>query len=222
MNSEILRFLSEIDSKDCEKFFELVKSKRIKISFKVLNSEKIEEAQIYATPFYDKYGLLVRNDLEVSNLEVTFKVHLGTDLYFFKSKIKSEKLGNVIEAPFKVFKLVRRKDTRYLIPSTWSQSGFIVSAEKKTLNSKIRLVDMSVSGIRIHVLTELPRYEKGQKILLQFKLHRRSLISVEAVIQHVRYNYHGGQLIGVQFVQETPLIHSKIANICDDLVHALA
>ena len=82
-------------------------------------------------------------------------------------------------------------------------------------------MDISLSGIRIHILTELPRYEKGQKISAQFKLHRRSLVSVDAVIQHVKYNYHGGQLMGVQYVHKTPLISSKIANICDDLVHAI-
>ncbi len=222
MNTEILKFLSELGDKDTEKFFENIKNKKCQVSFKIPGNDKIEITQIYATPFVEKFSLLIRDGLDAHGLEATFKVNIGTDLFFFKSKIKLEKKSFIIEGPFKLFKLVRRKNTRYIIPDVWAQSGFIVSAEKKMLNSKIRLVDMSLSGIRIHVLTELPRYEKMQKISLQFKLHKRAVIVVDALIQHVKYGYQGGQLLGVQFVLLTPLVQSKIANICDDLVHDLA
>ncbi len=222
MTTEILKFLLEQSEKESEKFFENLKNRKSQISFKIPGVEKIESTQIYATPFNDKFRLQIREGISAHGLEVTFKVTVATELYFFKSKIKFEKKSFIIEGPFKLFKLVRRKNTRYNIPEAWTQSGFIVSAEKKLLNSKIRLVDMSLSGIRIHVLTELPRYEKAHKISLQFKLHRRSVISVEALIQHVRHGYQGGQLLGLQFVLVTPLVQSKIANICDDLVHSLA
>lgn len=222
MNTEILKFLSELADKDTEKFFENIKNKKCQVSFKIPGNDKIEITQIYATPFAEKFSLIVRDDLNLHGIEATFKVTIGTDIFFFKSKIKIEKKSFIIEGPFKLFKLVRRKNTRYIIPEAWTQSGFIVSAEKKMLNSKIRLVDMSLSGIRIHVLTELPRYEKMQKISLQFKLHKRAVIVADALIQHVKYGYHGGQLIGVQFVLVMPLVQSKIANICDDLIHDLA
>ncbi len=222
MSSEILSFLNELSSKETENFFDNIKNNKFKISFKITDIDKIEKAQILSTPFGNKFIVIFRKDLEISSVEATFKINIGTELFFFKTAIKADKKYFNIEAPFRVFKLVRRKNTRYIIPANWSQSGFIVSVEKKMLNSKIRLVDMSLSGIRIHVLTELPRYEKSQKITLQFKLHRRSMIVVDAVIQHVKHNYQGGQLLGVQFIQETPLVHSKIANICDDLVHLMA
>ncbi len=222
MNSEILKFLSQLVGKDTEKFFENIKNRKCQVSFKIPGNDKIEITQIYATPFAEKFSLLIRDDLNAHGLEVTFKVIVGTDLFFFKSKISLEKKSFIIEGPFKLFKLVRRKNTRYIIPETWTQTGFIVSAENKMLNSRIRLVDMSLSGIRIHVLTELPRYEKMQKISLQFKLHKRALIAVDALIQHVKYGYQGGQLLGVQFVLVTPLVQSKISNICDDLVRDLA
>ena len=222
MSSEILSFLNELSTKDTENFFDNIKNNKFKINFKITDVDKIEKTQILSTPFGNRFVVVIPKDLNIGSVEATFKIHIGTEIFFFKTVIKFDKKSFVIEGPFKVFKLARRKNTRYIIPETWSQSGFIVLAEKKMLNSKIRLVDMSLSGIRIHVLTELPRYEKHQKITLQFKMHRRSVIIVDAIIQHVKHNFQGGQLLGVQFVQQSPLIQSKITNICDDLVHFLA
>lgn len=222
MNSEILSFLNELSTKEAEHFFDNIKNNKFKINFKITDVDKVEKAQILSTPFGNRFIVAVQKDLDIRSVEATFKIIVGTEIFFFKTVIKTDKKSLVIEGPFKVFKLARRKNTRYNIPESWSQSGFIVLAEKKMLNSKIRLVDMSLSGIRIHVLTELPRYEKHQKIVLQFKMHRRSVVIVDAVIQHVKHNFQGGQLMGVQFVQQSPLIQSKIINICDDLVHFLA
>ncbi len=220
MSSEILSFLNELTPKETENFFNNIKNNKFKITYKLTDISKVENTQILSTPFGNKFVVTVSNRFQTSAAEATFKVVIGTEIFFFKTVIKTEKKSYIIQGPFIVFKLMRRKNTRYIIPENWAQSGFIVSAEKKMLNSKIRLVDMSLSGIRIHTLTELPRYERKQKITLQFKLHRRGVVVVEAVIQHVKYNHKSGQLIGVQFVQETPLIHSKIANLCDDLIHA--
>ena len=222
MSSEILSFLNELSDKETENFFDNIKNNKFKIDFKITDIDKIEKAQILSTPFGSKFIVIFRNELNISSVEATFKINVGTEIFFFKTVIKPDKKSFVIEGPFKVFKLARRKNTRYIIPETWSQSGFIVLIEKKMLNSKIRLVDMSLSGVRIHVLTELPRYEKHQKITLQFKMHRRSVIIVDALIQHVKHNFQGGQLLGVQFVQQSALAQSKITNICDDLVHFLA
>ena len=131
MSSEILSFLNELSSKETENFFDNIKNNKFKISFKITDIEKVEKAQILSTPFGSKFVVVFRKDLNINSVEATFKIIMGTEIFFFKTVIKPDKKSFVIEGPFTVFKLARRKNTRYVIPEAWSQSGFIVLAEKK-------------------------------------------------------------------------------------------
>ncbi len=222
MKSEILSFLNELSETEGRKILELIRNKDTKLKFKTENVKKIETAQLAISPLPNKFFLLPRTDFKKPESEVAFKIPIGTDVYFFKTLIHQEGKYFYIKLPFPIYKLIRRRDTRYMIPKNWAQSGAITSSEKKIFASKVELLELSMSGIKVHAYNELPRYEKLQKIKLAFKIHRRAEMQLFGLIRHVAFPKSGGQTLGIEFFIEGKLMENKIQNICDDLAYSLA
>lgn len=219
MSAEILDYLSELDAKNTVQILDAIKQRKLAIKIKAPESDKIESVSLYATSLINTFNLLFRKDLKIANELVAFKVAIGTDIYFFKTIVHVKNATHYIKTPFQIFKLVRRINTRYVIPATWPQSGMILASKKKMLNTKMRIIEISQTGVRMHVLNQLPHYEKDQQIRMQFKMYRRSEVTVNGIVRHVKHNYKDGQLLGVEFIEETLLSRDKIKSICEDLVH---
>ncbi len=222
MNSEILSFLNELSAEDARKILNLTRSKELKLKFKVEGSAKIETAWLANSALPNKFFLLARQDFKTFGAPATFKIQVGSDVYFFKTQILQDGKYFHLNLPFPIFRLIRRRHTRYLIPTNWNQSGTITSTEKKIFFSRVTLIELSLSGIKVHAPNELPRYEKLQKIKINFKVHRRAEIEIQGYVRHMSRPKSGGQTLGIEFIGETKLIQNKIQNLCDDLVHASA
>lgn len=222
MSADILNFLNEVEPETARKVFSYIRRRDVKVQFKTPSHQKVETVQFLATESANKINLIFKNKFESLDEEITFKIIVGTDVYFFKGKVVSEDKEYYIYGPFKIFKLMRRKSKRFAIPENWLQIGFIVSPQKRTLNSKIQILEISSTGMRFVVYPQLPLYKKKQQIELNFKIQKRSSITVDAIIMHAKYNKLGGPILGVEFVLDNPLIKNKIQNICDDLAYALA
>ncbi len=226
MSSEILSFLTELSHDDALKVLTQARIKKTRIKFKAEDSDHIEWSQISTSLKQDRFVLALPADFTLTEKEFTFKIEMGTEHYFFKASIITDssfkKRVFVIQLPFTIFHLVRRKNTRYIIPAHWPQTGSIVVTEKYFFMSRFTITEISLSGIRIHVIPELPRYEKGKRVKLTFKINRRSEIQVEAFVRHVKSPKQGGQILGLEFIFDKKLTQNKIENICSDIVHALA
>ncbi|OFZ30414.1 MAG: hypothetical protein A2622_08375 [Bdellovibrionales bacterium RIFCSPHIGHO2_01_FULL_40_29] len=223
MNSEILDYLSEMNFKESKNFLENLKTKKYSTKFKLSDSDKIVTADLHAALEPGLFHIQVSKSTDFNSGEGTFKISIGTEVFFFKTKIFLKSSRLYIQGPFSIFKLIRRKSTRYNVPSYWPQSGFISDSSKKMLSAKMRVIEISLSGIKVHVMAELPRYEKNQLVHVQFKIFRRSELNIGGHIKHVERNQiKGGQTLGIEFVQSTQLIQNKIQNICEDLLHSLA
>lgn len=221
MSADILEYLNEVDLTTLKKVFAYVRRRDIKVQFKTPDNKKVETVQFIATESPNKINLIFKN-YEPGNEAITFKIVIGTDVYFFKSIVDQEDKDYFIYGPFKMFKLVRRKSTRYQLPENWTQSAFIMSPQKKTLNSKVHVIEIGSGGARVVVFPQLPRYEKGQQIQLSLKINKRSPLVIDAIIRHAKYSKLGGPTLGIEFILENQLLKNKIQNICDDLAYALA
>lgn len=222
MNADILDYLSETDVTIQKKVFAFIRRREVIVQFKTPENQKVETVQFVATESANKINLVFKNDVDLRNQDITFKIKIGTDMYFFKARVVFENRAYFIYGPFKIFKLMRRKNTRFEIPEAWAQGSYILSPQKKTLNSKIKILEISNTGIRILVYPQLPRYEKKQQIQISLKIQKRAPFFIDGIIKHAKYNKTDGPTLGVEFNLENTLIKNKIQNICDDLAYALA
>ncbi|MFZ3230761.1 MAG: hypothetical protein WA160_11195 [Pseudobdellovibrio sp.] len=222
MTTGILDYLSELKPDEVSKVFEIIQRRSLKIQFKSPENEKVGFVQFVATESANKLCLIFKKDFNLINQTLTFKIKIGTEIYFFKTNIKSLANDFFIQGPFKLYKLIRRKNVRYIVPDSWAQSGCILAAQKKIMNSKFNIIEISNSGMRILVFPQLPRYEKKQQIQITFKIHKRAVITVSAIIKHMKNNKLGGPILGLEFVFENAMIQNRIQNICEDLAHSVA
>lgn len=219
MKTDVMSNLLEVSPEEGHQVLMSIRNKDIKLKFKNEGSSRIESAQITASALPKKYFLLVSSTFTKSDKPVTFKIQLGTDVYFFKTVVNTDGKYFFINLPFTIFKLVRRDKTRFAIPPGWLQSGSIMLLEKNLYTSKVMWLDLSLSGIKVLVVGDLTAFEKMQQVKINFKIHRRSEIQVLGFIRHITKQKVKGQVIGIQFVNQSKLVQNKIQNLCDDLAH---
>lgn len=219
MKTDVMSNLHELSPEEANFVLISIRNKDIKLKFKNEGSNKIESAQITASALPKKYFLLVSPHFTHADNPVTFKIQLGTDVYFFKTVINSDGKYFFINLPFSIFKLIRRDKRRFAIPSAWLQTGSIMLIDKNLYTSKVHWIDLSLSGIKVLVVGDLTAFEKMQQVKINFKIHRRSEIQVFGFIRHITKQKSKDQILGIQFVNESKLIQNKIQNLCDDLAH---
>ena len=218
MSQDILEFLNELDPLEIKKVFNLIWRKNLKIQFTSANNQKVETVSFVATDSVNRVEVVFKDGYKVTEELTSFKIKIGTDVYFFKTKVNFAEGRYFVKGPFKIYKLVRRKNTRYAIPEAWPQSAHILLPERKIITSKVKILDISISGAKVLLEAQIPKYEKKQKIQFCFRIQRRPTIMIDATIMHIKQNENSGPTLGIEFDEISTLIKNKIQNICDDLI----
>lgn len=211
----VIDYLAELSPEQSERLLETVCNDKVTMQVKLGGDDKVIHIQLQKAEVENQFALSGRC-FSLSHL-ATFKLELGTDVYFFKTEIFQENKKNVIQKPFSVFRLVRRKESRFKIPASWQQQALILPSEKRRVASRANVRDISISGIQLHSMSDLLRFEKDELIKMQFRLHRKSEMSVAGIIRHIRKNSQGGFNLGIEFIKNTPLVKGKLDSICEDL-----
>ncbi|MBC7742958.1 MAG: PilZ domain-containing protein [Bdellovibrionaceae bacterium] len=211
-----LDYLVEVTAEQNEKLLRMLVAGHVGVQVKVSQDESVNKT--YVEKGLSKNQLYLSNKALVSSRGAgTFKMEHGTDIYFFKSTITQGEKFASIQQPLHIFKLIRRREPRYKIPSEWAQSALILATEKINLATPASLIEVSNSGLKIHCEMDLPRFEKDQRIRVQFKVYKRAGVIVNGIIRHIRRLRTGGSTIGIEFINNTTLSAGKVQSVCDDL-----
>ncbi len=211
----VVEYLAEVTFDQAERLLKSAISNAYTVQVKLSGEDKILSIVLQKSD--NKNRILLSGKLFKIHL-ATFKVEIGPDVYFFKTEILQEDKISFIQKPFKVFRLIRRKEPRYKIPKAWSHLALILATQQMKLNSRADIVEFSASGIRLHALSDLLRVDQDEIIRIQFRIHKRAEITVSGLIRHIRRNRAGGFTLGIEFVKVSGLTQMKIQNVCDDLI----
>ncbi|MBC7419834.1 MAG: PilZ domain-containing protein [Bdellovibrio sp.] len=211
----VIEYLAELSPELGEKLLKSVWNDEINLQLKLGGEDKVISTRLLKTDHKNQFALSGKA-FSLNHL-ATFKIEIRNDIYFFKTEVFQENRKNVIQKPFQIFRLVRRKERRFEIPAAWSQQTLILASEQMKLNTRANILEISQSGIKIHALSDLLRFEKEGLIKIQFRLHKRSEMTASGIIRHVRRNKDGGFTLGIEFVKNSTLTETKIQSICEDL-----
>lgn len=211
----VLEYLSEISVDQSEKLLRNLVSDQVVMQARLNDDDKI--ISTYFLKKEDKAKFYLQGRGQYRSQLVTFKVEIDTDVYFFKTTLGEEAQKNFIQAPIKIFRLVRRKERRYRIPEKWNHLALLLASDQMKLNTRADILEISTSGIKIFVRSDVLKLEKDHLIKVQFKIHKRAEITASGIIRHLRRNKGGGFTLGVEFVKNSNLIQGKIQNVCEDL-----
>ena len=222
--ASVLDHLKELASNNIDSLFYNTIRMRHRVSFKIENSEVIYKGQLLRSSEKWRFQLvspIFENKFE-KTVEATFKLETAQGTYFYKSYIQWIDNEMTLIGPFKVYQLTRRKNIRFSVPKEWNQSISFNAYEMRKVKNTGKIIDFSVSGLRVIVDQELPIYQRNQELRVQFKIFRRAEITLKAVIKHIKRNSQKRQELGLEFIDLPGNIQNRIDGICDDLSHFLA
>lgn len=211
----ILNNLEKIDKAQTLTTLNSVQALQIPIHLKFADQKKVYSVRLIRSAQQKHFRLdnLKREDL--SDAEATLKIIDGDRLYFLKTHIRKNEESYYLDGIDNFFELVRRKKPRFKIPSHWSQSAEIQASGGPRVQADIH--EVSVMGMRLKISPVIPRFEKGQKIKIRFKIYRRAELTIEAEIIHLQKSSEGGPVVGLRFTSVTNMQQNKLQSVCDDL-----
>ncbi len=182
-----------------------------------------EELKVYDLSFYgelkkDRIILSSKRWLELKNKSCAFSMRVDTQVYFFKTKVYADENEVYLKNDFDIFELKRRRDIRYIIPYEWPQNAAIIIGSKKDKKMAANIIDLSISGIKLQLLAQIPEIKIGQKIAFTIKIHRRSIAYLNGTVRHSRRVKNQLPKIGVEIEVSSELLKDKLNNICSDIV----
>lgn len=227
----ILNELVQVERYTSYQILQQVVNTNTEIQIKIADKNRIIKATLKKIGERKHFYVIAPVDAFADTPEITAKVLFNDKLYFLKTELKKFQGGVYFENYENMFELVRRKNPRFQIPKHWPQSAYIQATHtaviqpkkvtylelSKVLKSVATIKEMSKSGMKLEIATELPRYDKSQILNIRFKVFRRAEIQIVAKIIHLKKNVASGPTIGVQFLDDSILIKNKIQNVCDDL-----
>lgn len=177
-----------------------------------------EELKVYDLSFYgelkkDRIILSSKRWLELKNKSCAFSMRVDTQVYFFKTKVYADENEVYLKNDFDIFELKRRRDIRYIIPYEWPQNAAIIIGSKKDKKMAANIIDLSISGIKLQLLAQIPEIKIGQKIAFTIKIHRRSIAYLNGTVRHSRRVKNQLPKIGVEIEVSSELLKDKLNNI---------
>lgn len=211
--------LASVDRNETFQILSRVANNRIEIHLKEQDSDAIVKTTLFKNAARKQFYVENKKLNFDKNNVVTFKIIIDKKLFFLKTTVRKGNQEYFFENFEHMFELIRRKKPRYMIPEHWAQMVRVSAADAPVnLKSPGTILDMSRTGMRLFVRSDLPRYQKNQIVNLYFKVYRRAEILVKSKIVYVQNDPDGGApIVGLEFSDNSILIGNKIQNVCDDL-----
>lgn len=139
--------------------------------------------------------------------------------YFFSSIVNIENEKVKLNLSGDIFRLQRRKYKRFAIPENYPAFLSVKRVDSELFFFKSKIFDISEGGMRIGIVTELPRVESGQIVQGIFRLDERKGVEVRTYVRHVRKSPKDTykQIIGLEFHNVSAYTKALIANQILDL-----
>lgn len=148
----------------------------------------------------------------------SIKFFIGTEVYFIKTPIQIIDNVACFEQAAKIVQLRRRKEPRYNIPDSWSQTAAVWSIELKIKNSA-RVVDISQLGIRFEVPMVSLKINQGDTIRIQYQIFKRGEVVCDAIVRFIMTKSNGTAILGLEFTGLQKNHTLRIRSIIEDLAN---
>ncbi len=215
--SAVLDYLVKTSVPKANDLISRISHDKVRIQMKVFGSDEVYSVKIRPSAEENIFILQYRGNEFSRHEMLTFRLDMDARMYFFKTEGIAQTKSITLNTKIAIYELIRRKEPRFKVPESWPQFAMVLSSPQKNIKSLARISEISQSGTRLILKPELPRFEIGQKIKIQFKIYKRAQVAVLGTIRHVRKNKSSGPTLGISFELVPVLSQSKIQNICDDI-----
>lgn len=171
---------SAIDTASYDEIINFLVHDQPEITFKIGSEHFISKIHKMnnGRPLLYKFKLIL-----FQNLEVLCSFDVGSDKYFFKSKINTELNDLILAWPSEIFKLQRQNHFRFAVPEGMDYVCEIthINGYPKSISCQIR--DMSLGGIKLECPVEVRKNYTDCEMTLRILIKDYELIDVPCQVK---------------------------------------
>lgn len=192
---------------------------RCQLSLSHQNKQKVVKVKLVSIPeeVHKRVYVLPLTVEELKDKMCAFSYKIGTQMYFFKAKMRFNNKGFYVDASQNIFELIRRKQIRFEAHKSCPIECSIVLSEDEKFKLKTELINISSTGASIKVDASVENFKKNQQIYLYLKQDKKAGVSLLANIRFAKKKAAYTTEIGVEFIDLDGLQKSKINKMCEDL-----
>ena len=176
-----------LDTQDTTKLLATVHEQRVEILFKFDNST-VFKARAEAKGWGQSILLPVPSRLDTTRKDqiVAGNFTLGSDIFFFKAKIRIQKTHLHLEILDSIQQLVRRAIARYRIPEGMTINMYTKRIGENLIFLRGDVLDLSSKGCQIRMTAADATIKAEQVLIGDLRFANRKAIGFEGSIRHVK------------------------------------
>lgn len=193
---------------------------KCQLSLNFLHLQKVIKVKLATIP-EDKFSRLYVLPQEVEELRekiCAFSYKIGTQMYFFKSRIKFNNRGFFVDAPREqTYELARRKHIRFEAnPKYPIFCSVVVSGDGKAKVSG-QLLNISVAGASLQLGEDATIFKKNHVVHTLIKPEHAAGFSVQGTVRYIKKKAGKPTEVGLEFGRLDNVQANKITSICEEL-----
>ncbi|WP_409479657.1 PilZ domain-containing protein [Pseudobdellovibrio sp. HCB154] len=193
---------------------------KCQLSLNFANSQKVIKVKLATIP-EDKFKRIYILPQEVEDLKdklCAFSFKIGTQMYFFKARIRFNQRGFYVEAPNdQTYVLARRKHIRFEAhPKFPIYCSVVVSNDGKAKVSG-QLLNISTAGASLRLGEDQTIFKKGNPVHALIKPEQSAGFAVQGTVRYVKQKNGKPAEVGLEFAALDVMQTNKINSICEEL-----
>lgn len=193
---------------------------KCQLSLNFLHLQKVIKVKLATIP-EDKFARVYVLPQEVEELKeklCAFSFKIGTQIYFFKSKIKFNNRGFFVDAPKdQTYELARRKHIRFEAnPKFPIFCSVVVSNDGKAKVSG-QLLNISVAGASLQLGEDESIFKMNHVVQTLIKPEHSAGFSVQGTVRYIKKKAGKPTEVGLEFGRLDNVQINRIASICEEL-----
>lgn len=193
---------------------------KCQLSLNFSHLQKVIKIKLATIP-EDKFRRIYVLPQEVEDLKeklCAFSFKIGTQMYFFKSRIKFNQRGFYVDAPGEqTYELARRKHIRFESHSKFPiYCSVVVSGDSKAKVSG-QLLNISAAGASFRLGEDDSLFTKNHTVHVLIKPEQSAGFAVQGTVRYVKKKTGKPTEVGLEFAALDQVQTNKINSICEEL-----
>lgn len=190
------------------------------LSLNFADLQKVIKIKLATIP-EDRFKRIYILPQEVEELKdklCAFSYKIGTQMYFFKSRIRFNNRGFFVESPIdQTFELARRKHIRFESnPKYPVYCSVVVSGDGKAKVTG-KLMNISLAGASLQLGDDATLFKKNHVVHTLIKPEHSAGFSVQGTVRYIKKKTGKPTEVGLEFRQLDNVQTNRIVRICEDL-----
>ena len=154
---------------------------------------------------------------ELRDKMCAFSFKIGTQVYFFKAKIKFNAKGFFVDSGISLYELARRQHIRFDAHPNYPTECTLVTYEDERIKMKAELLNISLAGASFRVHEDSLDLKKNKSVYVLLRPEKKAGFIATGHIRYMKKGAHSLTEVGIEFSHLDEVQKNKITATCEAL-----